>query len=157
MAGAERAGVYRGTVSGLGPDSGWAALDVNRADPVEVELAADLQTSVLSHVAGSTCRNYEGQFRMFVVWCGSRIEPRMPLPASDASVAMYLQSVANGAKSFAPVKAASAAIDFFQKVNLFDHEPTQCPAACLVRNAAMRKFGLNPKNRKEPFEWENVV
>jgi hypothetical protein len=70
---------------------------------------------------------------------------------------MYLQSVANSAKSFAPVKAASAAIAFFQKVNLFDHEPTQCPAACLVRNAAMRKFGLNPKNRKEPFEWDNVV
>ena len=85
------------------------------------------------------------------------MEPRVPLPASDASVAMYLQSVANSAKTFAPVKAASAAIAFFQKVNLFDHEPTQCPAACLVRNAAMRRFGLNPKNRKEPFEWDNVV
>ncbi len=21
----------------------------------------------------------------------------------------------------------------------------------------MRKFGLNPKNRREPFEWDNVV
>ena len=40
---------------------------------------------------------------------------------------------------------------------LFDHEPTQCPAAWLVRNAAMRKFGLNPKNRKEHFEWDYVV
>jgi hypothetical protein len=129
----------------------------NRADPVEVDLAADLQTSALSHVAGSTCRKYEGQLRMFAVWCGSLLEPRIPLQASDAWVAMYLQSKANGAKSFAPVKAASAAIAFFQKVNLFDHEPTQCPAACLVRNAAMRMFGLNPKNRKEPFEWENVV
>jgi hypothetical protein len=124
---------------------------------VEVELAADMQVSALSHVAGSTCKKYEGQFRMFVAWCGSRVEPRIPLPASDASVAMYLQSVVNGAKSFAPVKSASAAIAFFQKVNLFDHEPTQCPAACLVRNSAMRRFGLNPKNRKEPFEWENVV
>ncbi len=26
-----------------------------------------------------------------------------------------------------------------------------------MRNAAMRKFGLNPKFRKEPFEWDNVV
>jgi hypothetical protein len=89
---------------------------------------------------------------MFVTWCGPVLEPRIPLPASDASVARYLQSVLNDAKSFAPVKATSAAIAFFQKANLFDHEPTQCPAACLVRNAAMRKFGLNPKNRKEPFE-----
>ncbi len=94
---------------------------------------------------------------MFDAWCGSPLEPSIPLSASDASVAMYLQSVANDAKSFAPVKAASAAIAFFQKVNLFDHEPPQCPAACLAGNVAMRKFGLNPKNRKEPFEWDNVV
>jgi hypothetical protein len=156
-AGAERAGADRGIDSGWEPNSGWAALDVNRADPVEVELASDMQTSALSHVAGSTCRKYEGQFRMFVSWCCSLLEPRIPLPALDASVAMYLQSVDNDAKSFAPVKAASAAIAFFRKVNLFDHEPTQCSAACLVRNAAMRKFGLKPKNRKEPFEWDNVV
>ncbi len=74
----------------------------------------DLQTSALSHVAGSTCKKYEGQFRMFVMWCGSLLEPRVPLPASDASVALYLQSVVNDAKSFALVKAASAAIPFFQ-------------------------------------------
>jgi hypothetical protein len=156
-AGAERAGADRGIDSGWEPNSGWAAFDVNRADPVEVELAADMQVSALSHVAGSTCIKYEGQFRMFVAWGGSRVEPRVPLPASDASIAMYLQSVMNDAKSFAPVKAASAAIDFFQKVNLFDYKPTQCPAARLVRNEAMRKFGLNPKNWKEPFEWENIV
>jgi hypothetical protein len=50
-----------------------------------------------------------------LLWCGSLLEPRAPLPASDASVALYLQSVVNDAKSFAPVKAASAAIAFFQK------------------------------------------
>ena len=50
---------------------------------------------------------------MFVVWCGSLLEPRIPLPALDASVVMYLKSVVNDAKSFAPVKAASAAIAFF--------------------------------------------
>ena len=52
----------------------------------------------------------------------------------------------NGAKTFAPVKAASAAIAFNQKINLFSHEPTQSPAVCLVRDAALRWFGLNPKN-----------
>ena len=132
-------------------------MDVNRADPVEVELASDLHRSALAHVAGSTCVKYEGQFRMFVAWCNSLAVPRLPLPASDATVAMYLQSVMNSAKTFGPVKAASAAIAFFQKVNLFDHDPTNCPTACLVRNAATRKFGLTPKNRKQPFEWENVV
>jgi integrase len=70
---------------------------------------------------------------------------------------MYLQSVANRAKTFAPVKAASAAIAFYQKINLFSHEPTQSPAVNIVREAAVRRFGLNPRNRKEPFEWANVV
>ncbi len=156
-AGAERAGADRGIDGGWEPISGWAALEVNRADPVEVELVADLQTSALSHVVESTCNKYEGQFRMFVMWCGSPLEPMVPLPASDALVALYLQSVVNDAKSFAPVKTPSAVIAFFQKVNLFNHEPTRSPSACLVRPAAMRKFGLNPKNRKEPFEWDNVV
>jgi hypothetical protein len=63
----------------------------------------------------------------------------------------------NSAKTFTPVKAAFAVIAFFQKTNLFDHEPTQTPAACLVRNVAMWKFGLNTKNRKELFEWDHVV
>jgi len=44
-----------------------------------------------------------------------------------------------------------------QKINLINHEPTQSPAVCVVRGAAMQKFGLNPKNRKEPFEWGKVV
>ena len=78
-------------------------------------------------------------------------EPQVPLPASDAMVALYLQSVMNDAKTFAPVKAASAAIAFYQKINLFDHEPTRSPAVCLVRSAATRRFGLNTKNRKIPL------
>ncbi len=132
-------------------------MDVNREDPVELALALDLQKSALSHVAESSCGKYTDQFNMFVNWCDALAEPRASLPASDGTVALYMQSVMNGAKTFAPVKAASAAIAFYQKINLFDHEPTLSPAVCLVRGVAMRKFGLNPKNRKEPFEWDQVV
>ena len=113
MAVAQLAGAARGIDSGWGPESGWAGMDVNREDPVEVELAADLHVSALSHVAGSTCNTYSGQFNMFVEWCASLAIPRAPLPASDATVALYLQSVVNRAKTFAPVKAASAAIAFY--------------------------------------------
>jgi len=62
-----------------------------------------------------------------------------------------------GAKTFAPVKAASAAIAFYQKINPFDHELGQSASVTLVRGAATRKFGLNSKNLKEPFEWDLVV
>jgi hypothetical protein len=67
---------------------------------------------------------------------------------------MHIQLVVSGAKTFAPVKAASAAIAFYQKIILFYHEPTQSPAVCLVRGAAMRKFGLIGRSL---FEWEQVV
>jgi hypothetical protein len=126
-------------------------MDVNREDPVEVELAADLHVSALSHVAGSTCNTYSGQFNMFFEWCASLAVPRAPLPASEATVALYLQSLVNRAKTFTTVKAAVTTIAFYQRVNLFDHGPTQCPAVCLVLNAAMQRFGRTPKNRKEPF------
>ena len=80
------------------------------------------------------------------------MEPRVSLLASDDTVVLYLQAVMNSAKTCAPVKAASAAIAFYQKINLFNHEPTQSPATCFVRSAATRRFSLNAKNRKEPVE-----
>ncbi len=120
-------------------------------------LATDLQQSAMVHVADSSCKTYTCQFNMFVAWCGALAEPRVPLPASDATVALYLQSVANATKTFAPVKAASSEIAFYQKINLFIHEPTQSPAVCIVRSAAMRRFGLNTVNRKEFFQLEQVV
>ena len=84
-------------------------------------------------------------------------EPRASLPASDGIVALYLQSITNNAKTFSPMKVASTAIAFYLKIILFDHEPVVSMAVCLVRGAAMWKFGLNLQNRKEPFEWEQVV
>lgn len=157
MAVALPVGAARGAGRSEAAAAGWAGFDVNREDPVESALAADLRKSAVENVAQSTAKTYTGQWNLFVEWCGSLVIPRSPLPAEDATVALYLQSVMNGAKTFAPVKAASAAIAFYQKINLFAHEPTQSPAACLVRSAAMRHFGLNVVNRKEPFEWANVL
>jgi len=94
---------------------------------------------------------------MLVALCNALTEPRASLMASDGIVALYLHSLMVGAKTIAPVKAASAVIAFYQKINLFSHEPTHSPAVCLVRSAAMGRFRLNTKKRKEPFEWEQVV
>ena len=106
-------GASSGTASKSGRASEWACLDVNRDDPVELALAADLQQAALEHVASSTCKAYTCQWNMFVRWCDALLVPRVPLPVADGTVAMYLQSVVNGAKTFAPVKAASAAIAFY--------------------------------------------
>jgi hypothetical protein len=93
--------------------SGWASLDVNRDDPVEVALAARLHHSAMAHVAGSTSKEYVGPWNKFVKWCGELLSDRCPLPASDFTVALYLQSVADGAKTFAPVKSHSVANTIF--------------------------------------------
>ena len=144
-----------GAILGIGKNrvtwSGWASLDVNREDPVEVALGARLQHYAMAHVAGSTSKGYVGPLNAFVKWCGERLSERCPLPATDFAVALYLQSVADRAKSFAPLKSHSATIAFFQKVNLFNHLPTQSPVVCMVRQAATRKFGLSPKKSEGPI------
>ncbi len=84
------AGAAFGTDSWCGRVSGWARVDVNRDDSVEMALAADLQRSALSHVADLSCKTYTSEFNLFVAWCGALAEPRVPFPASDATAALYL-------------------------------------------------------------------
>ena len=100
---------------------------------MEVALAARLQHFAMAPVAGSTSKEYVGPWNKFVIWCGERLSERCPLPASNFTVALYLQSVADGVKTFAPVKSHSATIVFFQTMNLFNHLPTLSPVVCMVR------------------------
>ena len=105
-----------GAILGIGNNkvifSGWSSMDINLADPVEVALAARVQQAAIDHVADSTSGAYVGPWNAFVKWCGERLSERCPLPASDHTVALYLQSVSDGSKTFAPVKSASEAIAF---------------------------------------------
>ena len=135
---------------GAGP-SGWDSLQLNLQDPEEVRLGALVQQAALGHVAPSSSRAYACAWKAFVSWCSSLAQPRCPLPAAEITVAMYLQLVVGRSKSYSPFKKASAAIAFFQKVNLHNHLPTRAPAVEMVRQAAIRNFGLAPKNRKAPF------
>ena len=107
------AGAYLGVSSGRGRHSGWGRLDASREDPAELALSADLQMAAISHVAGSSCKTFTDKWNMLVAWCDTLEVPRVSLSAADATVALYLQSVVNRAKIFAPVKTASAAIAFY--------------------------------------------
>ena len=111
----------------------------------------------MAHVAASTSKAYVGPWNAFVLWCGSLLRPRRPLPADDITVALYLQSIMDTAKSFSTIKSASASIAFFHKINLFTNHPTGSPEVCMVRTAAARKFGLSPKRVKDPFLWLQLV
>ena len=61
---------------------------------------------------------------MFVALCDSLAGLRLFLPASNGTMALYLQTVMNGAKTFSPYTASSAAIAFYKKINIFSYEPT---------------------------------
>jgi hypothetical protein len=73
------------------------------------------------------------------------------------TVALYLRSVVERSRSYAPVKSPSDAIAFYQKVNMFGHLPTRSPAVNMVRQAVAKHFGLGTRNRREPFSWDHVV
>jgi hypothetical protein len=72
-------------------------------------------------------------------------------------VALYLAHVAEGASSFAVIKTASAAIAYYQMINLFEHNPTVSPLAAFVRAAFAGRLGTAPKQRKAPFLWADVI
>jgi len=137
--------------------SGWSQKDININDPIEVALASRLQDSALAHVAASTSKAYVGPWNAYILWCGALLRPRRPLPADDITVALYLQSLMDTAKSFSTIKSASASIAFFHKINLFTNHPTGAPEVSMVGTAAARKFGLSPKRVKKPFLWFQLV
>ncbi len=80
--------------------SGWSQKDINTNDHIAVALASRLQDSALAHVAASTSKAYVGPWNAYVLWCGSLLRPRRPLPADDITVALYLQSLMDAAKFF---------------------------------------------------------
>jgi hypothetical protein len=86
---------FRGGALSLPINSGWAGKDINIEDQVEVALAGRLQMSALAHVAGSTFRIYVGPCNAFVLWCGTLMRPRRPLPADDHTVALYIFSISH--------------------------------------------------------------
>ena len=135
----------------------WRPLEINHLDPVEVSLSSRLRESAVNHIAGSSSAQYVLCWNKFTAWCRERREPRCPLPASEVTVALYLQYVADSATSFSAVKSASAAIAYFQRINLYSHEPTMGQLASFVRNAAMRRLGLAPRARKAPFTWDDIL
>ena len=135
----------------------WRPIEINLLDPVEVMLSSRLRESAVNHVASSSSAQYLLCWNKFTAWCRERCEPRCPLPASEVTVALYLQHVADTAVSFSAVKSASAAIAYFQRINLYSHEPTMGQLASFVRNAAMRRLGLAPRSRKTPFTWDNIL
>jgi hypothetical protein len=58
------------------------------------ELEEQARTFARDSRAGSTWRAYESDFADFRTWCAERVSPVEPLPASPATVALYITALA---------------------------------------------------------------
>lgn len=137
--------------------SNWASLAPPASDPTLARLFDGLRSSALGNWADSSVTTYRSPWNMFVEWCRARSPPLTPLPASELTVALFLQQRLEDSRTYAPVKAASAAIAMMHKVNAFDHRPTATLLPSLVRRAARRKFGIAATRDKEPLLWRDVM
>ena len=102
--------------------------------------------------AASTMKRYTPAWGYFKKFCARHDLPF--LPAAPLTVALYLLSLTQTAKSFAMVKLASAAIAAFHS---FASQPevTRASIVVAIREHAKRNL-LAGGNRKEPIPWEKV-
>ena len=88
----------------------WQDMQFSVADPLEMDLLQDVQRSMAGTREPSTMGGYARAFVRYQSWCGERIPPRDAVPARPETVALYLQEIANKAKTFSVVKTASGMI-----------------------------------------------
>ena len=143
----------------VGSGQHWGALTFSVDDPLELELRRDIQGAVLATRKDKTLDGYARAFLRYRRWCSERVPPRQAVPAEPVTVAMYLQFVANAAKTFSVVKTASGMIYRFHEMALvpLDQNPTGHRLVAAVREAAHRRLGDQRRRRKDPLEFDFVL
>lgn len=133
---------------------------VNRSDSSEVHLQGRLQLLLLGANAASSLKKYSGPWARFQAWCASLAQPRVALPASAETVALYLAHVFDSClrKGLGPatVLTASSAIHAAHELAGLG-APTQHPLVQRARRGAERMLGSTVSNRKEPLTAAMVI
>ncbi|KAK3252390.1 hypothetical protein CYMTET_38307 [Cymbomonas tetramitiformis] len=143
----------------IGTGEFWDGLRFSETDPLERQLLRDIQGAVLETRKQGTIDGYARAFVRYQRWCAERDPPRTAVVADPVTVALYLQYVANAAKTFSVVKTASGMIFRAHEYALVpaDRNPTGHRLVAAVREAAHRRLGDRRLARKEPLEYEFVV
>lgn len=128
-------------------------LNLSPIDAVEQELGKALMVTLAASRASSTWEQYVPRFEKFMEWCAARSPPRSALPASEITVALYLQSVLQTSNTFSVIKGTSAAISTLHEVNGYE-SPTEGKLCGQIRSAGERILGGRLVNQKEPLEWD---
>eukprot|EP00854_Cymbomonas_tetramitiformis_P034544 gene34544-biopygen33039 len=103
-------------------------------------------------------RGYSRVYVRYQAFFQDRDPPRVPVPVDPITVAMYLQYIANAARTFSVVKTASAMVFTAHDLALVpaDRNPTAHRLVAAVREAAHRRLGDRRLDRKEPLEFAFV-
>jgi integrase len=118
-------------------------------------LLQETMQMVLGSRAASSLQQYQAPWERFVRFC--KTVGQQYCPPAPWVVAVFLHVAAKSAASYAPVKAASAAISTHLELRGVEERPTKSPICKAVRAAAKRRLGAAVQRRKEPLTVEVLV
>ena len=118
---------------------------VDAAAVVELtELEEQARSFARDSRAASTWRAYESDFADFRTWCAERFSPVEPLPATPATVALYLTALAAKGRKPSTIRRRLASISVAHQVAGFE-TPTTDPG---VRAGVRRTQGMAPRKMR---------
>ena len=135
----------------------WDQYEPSMEDELEQRLCKSMRSAaVTTRAPGTWSNSYTSLLARFRRFCGERLPPRKVCPAEPMTVCLFLQLVADSARTYSVVKSASGMIFTLHALALVpeDKIPTKCAMAKLIRAAAKRKLGLKLVNQKDPLPLE---
>lgn len=127
------------------------ALETNAVGEAET-LSDQARDYARASKAPSTLRNYRSAWLQFEAWCQTKGRPS--LPASPATVAVFLSELADAGAKASTLNLKRAAIGFAHRsANLPD--PTAAELVSAVLSGIVRKIGTAP-DRKAPLTLDSL-
>jgi site-specific recombinase XerD len=122
------------------------AAEVALAVPALTDVLTSAATYAQAEKSQATRRAYAGDWRDFTAWCEVMLQP--PLPASPATVAAYLASLADRRLKASTIARRLAAIGYAHKLKGLD-SPASAEPVRAVHRGIRRTIGIAVK-RKAP-------
>ena len=118
------------------------------------QLTADLLARVGDYARAArstaTWRAYDSDLRQFRAWCERQTVPLCPLPATPATVAGYLATLADAGYKPSTIRRRLAAISVSHQLGRHPN-PASAPEVCAVWDGIRRTRGVRP-NRKAALD-----
>ena len=129
-------------------DTGELVPVVEAAAAVELtELEEQARSFARDSRAASTWRAYESDFADFRTWCAERVAPVEPLPATPATVVLYITALAAKGRKPSTIRRRLASISVAHQVAGFE-TPTTDASVRAVWSGIRRHQGMAPRKMR---------